>query len=53
MMDFIATYAGTIGLLFFLVAFVIIMVWVFSPTNREVIESHRYIPLMEKTHEPK
>jgi len=39
--------AGMIGLLFFFIVFVFIILWALSPKNKKAIEAHKYIPLKE------
>ncbi|MFW0777894.1 MAG: cbb3-type cytochrome oxidase subunit 3 [Rickettsiales bacterium] len=50
---FASADAGLIGLLFFFAVFVGIAVWAFRPSNKKQIESHKYIPLAEESHEPR
>lgn len=45
--------AGMIGLLFFFTVFCGIAIWAFRPKNKIHIESYKYIPLSEESHEPK
>lgn len=46
-MNLLADYSGTIGLLFFFAVFVGIGIWALRPSNKHIIESHKYIPLTE------
>lgn len=51
MMDMLASHAGVIGLLFFFFVFVGIALWAFRPGRKNVIESYKYIPLSEESHD--
>jgi len=51
MIDFIAAHAGMIGLLFFFSVFMGIAFWAFMPSRKKLIESYKYIPLAEESHE--
>ncbi|MGE0754322.1 MAG: cbb3-type cytochrome oxidase subunit 3 [Alphaproteobacteria bacterium] len=51
MIDFISQHAGVIGLLFFFSVFSGIAIWAFRPKNKQMIESYKYIPLSEETHD--
>ena len=50
MIDFLAINAGMIGLLFFFIVFSGVALWVFLPSQKELIENHKYIPLAEDNH---
>lgn len=45
MMDWISANAGLIGLLFFFSTFCGAVFWAFRPSKKQIIESHRFIPL--------
>lgn len=47
MIDWLTTNAGLAGLIFFLSVFLFVVGWAFRPAAKEVIESHKYIPLTE------
>ncbi len=51
MIDFIMDNAGVVGLLFFLSVFIGILIWAFAPANKQKIESYKFIPLAEDTHD--
>ena len=42
---FLSEHAGMVGLLFFLVIWVAIIIWAYLPRNKDAIESHKHIPL--------
>lgn len=51
MIDFVADYAGIIGLIFFFVTFVGIALWALNPAAKDLIESYKYIPLSEEPYD--
>jgi cbb3-type cytochrome oxidase subunit 3 len=50
MIDFLAINAGMIGLLFFFIVFSGVAIWAFLPSQKEIIEKNKYIPLLEDNH---
>lgn len=51
MTGFFIENAGLIGLLLFFSLFVGIAVWALLPGNKTLIESYKYIPLSEESHD--
>lgn len=51
MLDLIAPHAGMIGLIFFVVVFSGIAFWVLSPSQKNTLESYKFLPLQEDGHE--
>lgn len=47
MIDFMSTYAGLIGLLFFFVFFCLVTMWTFRPAAKKKYERDAQIPLQE------
>jgi cbb3-type cytochrome oxidase subunit 3 len=47
MIDFLATHAAMIGLLFFFVFFCVMSAWVFRPGSKNTYTNHAHIPLEE------
>ena len=47
MMEYISNNAGTIGLVFFVTAFLMIVLYALGPGRKEKIESYKHIPLSE------
>ncbi len=47
MIDWLANNAGMSGLLFFFFVFLVIAGWAYRPKAKEVMESHKFIPLEE------
>lgn len=48
MLNYIASHAGTIGLLFFFIFFVVMVAWLFRPGSKEIYKSHGDMPLREE-----
>lgn len=48
MIDFIASHAGIIGLVFFVSFFIGVLVWLYRPGAKKDFEKHGNIPLEEK-----
>ena len=51
MIDFLTTYAGMIGLLFFFTFFVLVTINVFRPSKTDEYKNHAAIPLKETGNE--
>jgi len=47
MIGWLIDNAAMIGLFFFFSVFLVVVFWAFRPAAKNVIESHRYIPLAE------
>lgn len=47
MINWLAENAGMTGLLFFFSVFCGIVYWAFRPSQKQIIEDHKYIPLKE------
>ena len=47
MIDFLAHYAGLIGLLFFFTFFTLTAFWVFRPGSKQDYDAKSFIPLNE------
>lgn len=45
MIDWLSDNAGMTGLLFFFTIFCGIVYWAFRPSQKKIIEDHKYIPL--------
>lgn len=45
MIDWLSDNAGMVGLIFFFSVFCGIVFWAFRPSQSEIIEGHKYIPL--------
>ena len=43
--------AGMIGLIFFLIAFIGIVIWAMNPKRKDKIEAYKNIPLNEDGHD--
>ena len=44
MIDFLSQHAGLIGLIFFVVVFLIMLAFVFRPGSKKIYKSHGNIP---------
>tara|TARA_R110002072_G_scaffold98771_7_gene217269 strand:+ start:943 stop:1098 length:156 start_codon:yes stop_codon:yes gene_type:complete len=51
MIDFLADYAGIIGLLIFCIFFAVMLFWVFRPGSKAAYSNHANIPLKEGENE--
>lgn len=51
MIDWIATNSGIIGLIFFLVFFVLTALWVYRPGSKQSYQLKALIPLNENNHD--
>lgn len=49
MIDWLATNAGLVGLLFFFSVFMVVAFWAFRPSAKQTIEAHKNIPLNDGT----
>lgn len=50
-MDFIINNAGKIGLLFFFLVFIGVVVWLYAPGRKKKIEKHKEIPFKENDYD--
>lgn len=46
-LDFLRDHAGMIGLLFFFIVFVGVALWAFLPSQKQKLESYKFLPLQE------
>lgn len=51
LLDYIAANAGVIGLIFFVIFFLLVLLWLYRPGAKEQFEQHGNIPLKEDNHE--
>lgn len=47
MIDFLGHHAGMIGLLFFFVFFFSVSLWALLPSQKQKLESYKFLPLNE------
>lgn len=47
MISFLGNNAGLIGLLFFFIVFVGVALWAFLPSQKQKLESYKFLPLQE------
>lgn len=47
MTHFLNMHMGTIGLIFFFIFFVFMMIWIFRPGSKDIYQSQANIPLKE------
>lgn len=51
MIDWLATHAGLIGLLFFFIFFVLTAIWIYRPGSKQNYQEKALIPLKETHHD--
>lgn len=47
MIDILSHNAGLIGLLFFFGVFITVALWAFLPSQKQKLESYKFLPLQE------